>query len=132
MKYNLIYLIFIVLLTFTSCNDESTQSLFSQVTFRAELPDGRKIVRMEVDKTLPSTYLRNLNSYTNYEFPLFVNNQGTTRLQKGIYLISFDAIATFEDGTTARVRSSQYSNAENALPLLNDNENIPLILYLIN
>ena len=54
------------------------------------------------------------------------------KLQKGVYLIAFDADATFADGTTARVRCSGYSAAETAAELLDDNETIVLRLTQIN
>ena len=115
-----------------SCEDNADQLLFCDVTLMPALPDGRTIVRMEVDTTLASTYLRNVNNRQNYEFPIFVNNRGTVRVQKGVYLISFDARATFSDGTTARVRSSQHANPEKAVTLLNDTEAVVLQLTLLN
>lgn len=114
-----------------SCEDNADQLLFCDVTLMPALPDGRTIVRMEVDTTLASTYLRNVNNRQNYEFPIFVNNRGTVRVQKGVYLISFDAEASFSDGTSARVRCFEYSNAERAVSLLGDTEAVVLNLTLI-
>ena len=116
----------------TSCDDNTDRNIYTQVTMVAELPDGRSIVRMEADETLDGTYLRNINNRMEYEFPLFINNCGNVKLQKGVYLIAFDADATFADGTTARVRCSEYSAAETAAELLDDNETIVLRLTQIN
>ena len=63
---------------------------------------------------------------------VFVNNRGTVRVQKGVYLISFDAVATFSDGSVARVRSSEHANAERAVNLLGDVEAVVLNLTVIN
>lgn len=115
-----------------SCDESTDQNIYAQVTMVAELSDGRSIVRMEVDESLEGTYLRNINNRMEYEFPLFINNCGSVKLQKGVYLIAFDADAIFADGTTARVRCSSYSAAETAAELLNDNETIVLYLTQIN
>lgn len=114
-----------------SCEDDTDGVLFCDVTLLPSLPDGRAIVRMEVDTTLASTYLRNVNNRRSYDFPIFVNNRGSVRVQKGVYLISFDAVASFADGTSARVRCSEHSNAERAVNLLADTEAVTLNLTLI-
>ncbi len=116
----------------TSCEKNADQNIYTQVTFVAELADGRSIMRMEVDKTLNGTFLRNLNTMMEYELPLFINNRGNVKLQKGIYLIGFDADATFADGTTARVRCSGHTAQSTAIELLNDYETIVLPLTQIN
>lgn len=84
----------LVLLTvLTACEDRGDEHLFCDVTLMTSLPDGRSIVRMEADASLAGTFLRNVNNRQEYDFPLFVNNRGTVRVQKGVYLISFDARA---------------------------------------
>ncbi len=115
-----------------SCEKDADQDIYTQVTMIARLTDGRSIVRMEVDETLDGTYLRNINNRMDYEYPLFINNYGSVRLQKGIYLMAFEADAVFADGTTARVRCSGYSTAETAVELLDDYETIELYLTQIN
>ena len=92
------------------------------------MPDGRNIVRMEVDQTLAGTFIRNLNTRMDYDFPLFVNGEGTVKLLKGVYLIAFDATATFADGKSKRVRYSGSSSPAKALNLLGDNEVVVLKL----
>ena len=122
----------LVLLTvLTACEDRGDEHLFCDVTLMTSLPDGRSIVRMEADASLAGTFLRNVNNRQEYDFPLFVNNRGTVRVQKGVYLISFDAEASFSDGTSARVRCFEYSNAERAVSLLGDTEAVVLNLTLI-
>ena len=127
----LLPLLLLVSLLNVSCEESDGQQLFCDVTLLPSLPDGRTIVRMEVDESLQSTYLRNVNNRQDYDFPIFVNNRGTVRVQKGVYLISFDAVVSFSDGSSARVRSSEYSNAERAVGLLDDTEVVVLKLALI-
>ena len=67
-----------------------------------------------------------------YDFPVFVNNKGTLRVQKGVYLISFDAKAILQDGSIVSVRSSEHSNAERAVTLLGEREEITLNLTLLD
>lgn len=121
-----------LLLTGSSCEDKTEEKLYCDLILRAQLPDGRTIVRMEADETLTSTYLRNINNRMEYEFPIFINNQGTVRVQKGVYVLSFDAIVTFDNGKTARVRSSEYTTSEKAINLLTNSETVILNLTLLN
>lgn len=112
---------------FCGCKKQS-DDIYTTVSLRAQMPDGRNIVRMEVDETLAGTFIRNLNTRMDYDFPLFVNGEGTVKLLKGVYLISFDATATFSNGKSKRVRYSGSSSPEKALNLLNDNEIVVLKL----
>ena len=109
------------------CKKQS-DDIYTTVSLRAQMPDGRNIVRMEVDETLAGSFIRNLNTRMDYDFPLFVNGEGTVKLLKGVYLISFDATATFSNGKHKRVRYSRSSSPEKALNLLNDNEIVVLKL----
>ncbi len=122
----------LLLFAATSCDKMETDTLFCNLTLSASLPDGAAIVRMEVDKSLESTYIRNFNNRMEYDFPVFVNNKGTLRVQKGVYLISFDAKATLQDGSIVSVRSSEHSNAERAVTLLGEREEITLNLTLLD
>ena len=67
----------LLLFAATSCDKMETDTLFCNLTLSASLPDGAAIVRMEVDKSLESTYIRNINNRMEYDFPVFVNNKGT-------------------------------------------------------
>lgn len=127
-----IFSIFALLLAAASCEKAEPDTLFCNLILSASLPDGEAIVRMEVDKSLESTYMRNVNNRMEYDFPVFVNNRGALRVQKGVYLISFDAKATLQDGSIVRVRSSEHSNAERAVTLLGEREEITLNLTLLN
>lgn len=131
MKLRMIISLLFALPLLLGC-EESESRLFCDVTLVTALPDGRTIVRMEADETLSGTYLRNVNNRMDYSLPVFVNNRGTVRVQKGVYLISFDAVATFSDGSVARVRSSEHANAERAVNLLGDVEAVTLNLTVIN
>lgn len=121
-----------VLLAAASCEKAEPDTLFCNLTLSASLPNGAEIVRMEVDKSLESTYMRNVNNRMEYDFPVFVNNRGALHVQKGVYLISFDAKATLQDGSIVSVRSSEHSNAERAVTLLGEREEITLNLTLLN
>ena len=120
MKLRMIISLLFALPLLLGC-EESESRLFCDVTLVTALPDGRTIVRMEADETLSGTYLRNVNNRMDYALPVFVN-----------YLISFDAVATFSDGSVARVRSSEHANAERAVNLLGDVEAVVLNLTVIN
>ncbi len=128
----LLPLLLLVMLVQTSCEEDTDQNLFSNVTLIPTLSDGRTIVRMEVDTTLTSTYFRNINNSIEYDFPIFANNRGTVRVQKGVYLISFDATASFSDGSSSVVRCSEHAYSEGAVSLLNDSESVVLNLTIIN
>jgi len=108
--------------------DLSEKNLFTTVSMQVQMPDGSNIVRMEVDNTLAGTYIRNLNTQMDFDFPLFVNGEGTVKLLKGVYLISFDATASFSNGKRKRVRYSGNSSPEKAVNLLKDKEVIVLKL----
>ena len=110
------------------CGKDLTDNLFTTVSLQAQMPDGSNIVRMEVDQTLAGSYIRNLNTRMDFDFPLFINGEGTVKLLKGVYLIAFDATATFSNGKQKRVRYSGNNSPAKAVSLLHDNETIILKL----
>ena len=110
------------------CGKDSTDNLFTIVSLQAQMPDGSNIVRMEVDQTLAGSYIRNLNTRMDFDFPLFINGEGTIKLLKGVYLISFDATAIFSNGKQKRVRYSGNNSLEKAVNLLHDKETVILKL----
>lgn len=126
-KHVVIFCLLSLFALFCGCKKQS-DDIYTTVLLKAQMPDGRNIVRMEVDETLAGTFIRNLNTRMDYDFPLFVNGEGTVKLLKGVYLIAFDATATFADGKSKRVRYSGSSSPAKALNLLGDNEVVVLKL----
>ncbi|MDD7454647.1 MAG: hypothetical protein PUK70_00110 [Bacteroidales bacterium] len=116
----------------SSCEKNEDQNIYSFVTLKGVLPDGRQIVRMEANYDLASTFMRNLNNRLEYQLPIFTNNEASMVVQKGVYLVSFDATATFPDGSSARVRSAEHVAPKNALFLMNDKDTVTLNLKYLN
>lgn len=129
MKLRIFCILFTVV--FAGCGN-TDENLFCDLTLRTSLDDGRTVIRMEVDASLEGTYLRNVNNRMEYDFPLFINGQGSVQVQKGVYIISFDGEAILSDGRTVTVRSSEHTSAETAVELLGDAEEVVLNLTVIN
>ncbi|MBR1677969.1 MAG: hypothetical protein IJ701_00750 [Bacteroidales bacterium] len=113
------------------CAKDVEENLFCQVSLQAVLPDGRNIVSLTVDPSLPGNLFRNLNTGINYTYPVFVNNVASLRVQKGVYQIGFDGEALFQDGSHARVRFTAWNTPLTAVNLLEDNQTLSLNLILL-
>lgn len=111
-----------------SCGKDSEDNPFTMVSMQAQMPDGSKILRMKVDTTLESSFIKNLNTQMDFDFPLFVNGEATVKLLKGVYLIAFDATATLSDGKSRRVRYAGNNSPDRAAVFLGDKEVIILKL----
>lgn len=122
----------ISLLFLCSCMGNIEKNIFCDLTIRANVSDGRNIVTMTVDESLAGSIIMNLNTSQDFDYPVFVNGKGEVRLLKGVYMMAFDADATFEDGSTGRVRCSQYNSPDKTISLTGDSEEITLELYYIN
>ena len=114
-----------------SCTKNLEENIFCTVTMHAYLPDGRQIVSMTIDPNLPGNMFRNLNTGIDYKFPVFVNNSCSLQVQKGVYMIAFDAQALFQDGSVSTVRFTAWKNPISAVSLLNDNETLEIELKLL-
>ena len=114
-----------------SCTKPVEENIFCTVTMHASLPDGRQIVSMTIDPSLPGNMFRNLNTGIDYTFPVFVNNACTMQVQKGVYMIAFDGQVMFQDGSLANVRFTAWKNPINAVSLLNDTETLEIELKLL-
>ncbi len=113
----ILFLTLTVLLTQCTGTDSD---IYARITFRCDLTDNRTIVWLEVDNSLSSNYIRNINNKQEYDVPLFVNSVGSTIILKGVYMIAFDGTAHFADGSTAKVRYTGNSSIETAIQLLDD------------
>ncbi len=114
------------------CETGNDRNIYCDLSLEARLPDGRNMVTMRVKEELKGSFMLNLNTSHDYDFPLFVNGRGRMTVQKGVYMISFDAEATFEDGTVKTVRCSQHNAPDKAVNLVGDTESLVLDLYGID
>ena len=124
-------LIYILILAsaFTAC--EKNQDLNCLVTLNVEIEGQDTPISVAADHSLAGTMFRNINTLENYTIPVIAG--GTTQMQvlKGIYMIAFDADAILADGSSRRVRSSQYSSPEKAVNLTGDNCTVTLKLIVL-
>lgn len=111
------------LLVLVSC---TKQNLFCRVTLQveSELP----VVALTVDNTLAGNYFRNLNTGETYPFPVFVNGKCEVQVLKGVYVLAFDGLAAYADGSAHRVRSAQYATMLDAVTLTGDDVSLTLKL----
>ena len=108
------------------------ESVFTEVDIELVLPDGRNAVLLTVEGDENVSFFRNLNTKENYAYPRFVNCRGSMRVQKGVYLLGFDALADFGDGTVRRVRSASHRQLADAVYLIGDKETLVLKLTYLN
>ena len=111
------------LLVLVSC---TKQNLFCRVTLQVE--SEHPMVALTVDNTLAGNYFRNLNTGETYPFPVFVNGKCELQVLKGVYVLAFDGVAAYADGSAHRVRSAQYATMLDAVPLTGDNATVTLKL----
>ena len=111
------------LLVLVSC---TKQNLFCRVTLQVE--SEQPIVALTVDNSLTGNYFRNLNTGETYPFPVFVNGKCEVQVLKGVYVLAFDGVAAYADGTARRVRSAQYATMLDAVTLTGDNVTVTLKL----
>ena len=116
-------LILLSLLVLVSC---TKQNLFCRVTLQVE--SEQPIVALTVDNNLAGNYFRNLNTGETYPFPVFVNGKCEVQVLKGVYVLAFDGVAAYADGSAQRVRSAQYATMLDAVTLTGDNVTVTLKL----
>lgn len=119
--------VFIValLVLVSSC---TRQEMFCRVTLRLDTDDP--IVALTIDNALAGNYFRNLNTGETYPIPVFVNGKCELEVLRGVYVLAFDGVAAYADGSARRVRSAEYATALDAVSLV-DNETT-LTLKLMN
>jgi len=105
----------LLMLLLVSC---TRQDLFCRVTLQVE--SERAMVALTIDNTLTGNYFRNLNTGETYDYPVFVNGKCELRVLKGVYVLAFDGVGAFQDGTAIRVRSAQYATMLDAVSLTED------------
>lgn len=111
------------LLVLVSC---TKQNLFCRVTLQVE--SEHPMVALTVDNTLAGNYFRNLNTGETYPFPVFVNGKCELSVLKGVYVLAFDGVAAYSDGSAHRVRSAQYATMLDAVTLTGDDVTVTLKL----
>ena len=111
------------LLVLVSC---SRQNLFCRVTLQVD--SAQPVVALTVDNSLEGNYFRNLNTGETYPFPVFVNGKCELQVLKGVYVLAFDGLAAYADGTARRVRSAQYATMLDAVTLTADEATVTLKL----
>lgn len=114
------------LLLAVSCSKE--ENLWCNVSIEASLASGEKLTAITIDSSKDGNYFRNLNTLEEYKYPTLVNGKGILRVLKGVYVLSFDGIATLENGSVKRVRCSEHSMPLSAAVLTGDNETLVLNL----
>jgi len=117
-----------ILLTCASCTKNADQNIYAVVTLQLVMDDGSSVESLTVDTTMEGNFFRNYNTYQDYDFPEFLSGKGTLTVLKGMYLISFDGVATLSDGTSATVRCSQYRDPSKAVSLVEDTQTLTLTL----
>jgi len=116
------------LLIFASCTKNADQNIYAVVELEVVMDDGRSVESLKVDTTVEGNFFRNYNTYQDYGFPEISSGKGTLTVLKGMYMISFDGLATFSDGTSATVRCSQYGDPSKAVSLIEDAQTLTLTL----
>lgn len=101
-----------------ACAKDTEDEIFTDVILNVSLPDGGNVVTLEIDPDLPGNRFSNINTGISYPFPVIVNNSGSLRVQKGVYMISFDGEAMLEDGTKKTVRFSEWGTPSTSVELM--------------
>ena len=79
----------------------------------------------------PGNRFRNLNTGQSYPFPTFVNNSGVLEVLKGVYVVSFDGDALFQDGSHATVRFTEWGTPSSAITLMEDRQELVLKMVVL-
>lgn len=124
--------IIVSLLFLTSCNMPGREDIFTDVSLKAILPDGRNAVLITVDGDENVSFFRNINTRENYPYPRFTNCMASMKVQKGVYILGFDGTADFGDDTVRRVRCSRHRQPSDAVNLMNSDEILTLELTYLN
>lgn len=114
-----------------SCGCRKSQDVFSELCLTLSMPDGAEMLSMSVDMSQKGNFFRNLNNLQEYEFPLFVAGEGRMRVQKGMYILAFDAKARMADGSERKVRCAAHASPSHAVSVLKASETLELELIII-
>lgn len=109
----------------------SRENIWCSLTLVPECPDGASIATWTVDPSLKGNFIRNVNTLETYSFPQLVGGKGRLKVMKGMYAISFDAVAEMEDGSYRKLRFSLYSTEANAVAVLEDEVTLSLSLTVL-
>ena len=113
------------------CTPSLEKNVMCTVLLRVSLPTGEDVVTLDVDPSLSGNIFFNMNTGINYPFPQFQNNSCVMEVQKGVYQISFEGVATLPDGSRRNVRFTRWSDPVNAVNLLQDTEMLEMELKVI-
>ncbi len=116
-------IVILSLLSLVSC---SRENLCCKVTLL--LDSEEPIVALTVDNSLPGNYFRNLNTGETYDYPAFVNGRCEVEVLKGVYVLAFDGVAAFSDGSARQVRMAEYASSLKAVSLTADQAEVKLKL----
>ena len=119
------------LLLVPSCTPSLEKNVMCTVLLRVSLPGGEDVVTLDVDPSLSGNMFFNMNTGINYPYPRFQNNSCVMEVQKGVYQISFEGVATLPDGSSRNVRFTKWADPVNAVNLLQDTEMLEIELKVI-
>lgn len=115
----------------SACSREVEENIWCEVTLTATLPDGRGISSLVIPQNVSGNVFKNLNTGINYRYPILSGGRGGLRVQKGVYMLSFDGIAELEDGSRASVRFTRWGTPYSAVNLLDDTASLTLELLVM-
>ncbi len=123
--------IFIVAAALALTSGCSRQEIWSTLVLRAQMPDGEEIAMITIDPSIEGNVIRNINTLEKYDFPAFIGGTARLTVLKGLYVISFDAVAELTDGREKKVRFSGYSTEANAAEVVDDEVTLNLNLTVL-
>ncbi len=109
-----------VLCFIQSCVKYEKQNIYALVKLKAIYPNSKDILSIDIDSKLKGNFFKNYNNGYKYEIPTFINGECEIKILKGLYIISFDAIATLKNGEKIKLRSSEFSSPQKAVKLIED------------
>lgn len=129
LRYIFVALAFSVSLS--GCTKYGDADLFTSLTLVAELPDGTTPVVVTPDNNLKGTFIMNINTLQEFDYPSFVGGHCCLVIPRGVYVFSFDGTATLGDGSRLKVRYSGHNTYESAITLLGESEEMVVKLTVL-
>ncbi|MCM1224675.1 MAG: hypothetical protein NC548_60530 [Lachnospiraceae bacterium] len=93
--------------------------------------DSDLIEIVRPDNGQPTTFLTDINNKRLYQIPTFINNRATVRVEKGVYVMAFDADAVMPNGTVKRVRMLGHSVMRDALTFDKPHQTVTLKIIIL-
>ncbi len=123
-------LCFMAAIPFAACSDDPAD-LFCEVEMLLAAEDGSLMEIVRPDNGQPTTFLRDVNNKRVYPIPTFVNNRASIRVEKGVYVMAFDAEAVMPGGAIRRVRMMGHSVMHDAMIFNRPKVTITLDVYFL-